>query len=296
MTFLANEQARESRPVELYTFARRRSVWRYAGHDADVALEGFTYRAAVITRGAIRRTDETGQASVAVTLAGLTPLAAQQLADPLGDGAPCTLTIVRVHVLADGTVSSVAGDRAAIFLGTVGAVAAEGGAVELTADTLAAAFERPLLRMAFTRSCNHVLGDYRCGVDVAPFTTAATVTAVGASAEGPTVTVTLAARPVHADPALVAAWFDGGVLVLPAATHEAARVGVVRTALADAPSPTCTLTLVGAVPADVVGTTVSVIAGCARTRAVCVAKFDNVVRFGGFADLPERNPLVHGVE
>ncbi|OGS01547.1 MAG: hypothetical protein A2V88_02670 [Elusimicrobia bacterium RBG_16_66_12] len=52
-----------------------------------------------------------------------------------------------------------------------------------------------------------------------------------------------------------------------------------------------TITLMNPYPALAPGDTVVVVAGCDRTEATCVAKFNNFGNYLGFPRLPTRNPF-----
>lgn len=318
MTFQTNETATTSRPVELYTFARAvgaaSRVWRYAASDADVTLEGLTYRAATIDRTTIQRETDAGRTTLRVTVPRVVPVAADLLADgaggPLGGTpgaaeAPLTVTIVRVHRDAAGAVSSVDADRRVVFgPGVVQQVRVSGeadGDVEFTVASAHAQLARPSLRVLLQRGCNWSLGDARCGLDVesAGYAWGATAGASGVDAIGPTLEVTLGVTPaVYAVGSAVeqATWFDGGTLVVGSgATLE--RIPIVRATIPDVAAPTtATLALLRGSAALAAGAALVLLPGCARTLAACRDKFGNARRFGGFPDLPQRNPLRESIE
>jgi hypothetical protein len=48
-------------------------------------------------------------------------------------------------------------------------------------------------------------------------------------------------------------------------------------------------------PKILVGDNVTLTAGCDRTRATCVAKFNNLANFMGFPYIPTKNPYSSGL-
>lgn len=131
-------------------------------------------------------------------------------------------------------------------------------------------------------SCSAGLGDARCTVDLAPYTTTGTVTATTSARLFDT---DLSGSTVHLTPSTTGApdedYFAGGLLTWTAGLNVGRRMEV-KTSTAGG-QVTLQLPMANAV-AD--GDTFSISAGCPKAFAVCVSRFGNGVNFRGFKDLP----------
>ena len=126
----------------------------------------------------------------------------------------------------------------------------------------------------YTPTCDAVLGDARCGVNVASFTGGSGVSIVTNNAEFTTTT-----------PTSDNTYFKGGVLTWTSGDNDGKSMEVkefidssVELALPMGKSIT-------------VGDTFTVVAGCDKTRDTCRTKFSNIINFRGFADLPGQDKL-----
>ena len=133
-----------------------------------------------------------------------------------------------------------------------------------------------------TPGCNAVLGDARCGVELSDYTTTGEVTAVtdnrvfDTDLSGATVQITpdtTGAPPLDYFQAGLLTWITG---------NNAGRQMEVRTSAADGQID-LQLPMEGTVQA---GDTFTIIAGCLKSKAICKAKFGNVVNFRGFPEVP----------
>ena len=125
-------------------------------------------------------------------------------------------------------------------------------------------------------ACRWRLGDARCGVSLAPYTFAATVTAVASAYEFTATALTQAADYFGEG---VVEWTTGLNAGTPGHKVKSFAAGVV------------TLSEF-AVYAIEVGDTFSIVAGCRkRWDTDCKTKFDNVINFGGEKDKPTRDEL-----
>lgn len=270
MSFSGNE-AVNGQPVFLYTFARVATVWRYTDQPADVTVSGVTYRAAVIAHEALERNAETAAGTVTVTCADATPIVAAL--STLGlQGPPITCTIRQTHRAGVGDVVTPA--TAVRFKGVVQGRERTAGRCTFTLASVAAAFERPLLRVIASPTCNNAVYDDRCGVDKSLWqTSACEVTAMA----GRTITV--------AEAALQA---DGYYTAAPITVEDGSAAGeylFVESHVGDE------LTLLHVPPGTLaVGDHVSLFKGCKGTEAACI-EFDNLERFLGFPRMPTVNPF-----
>lgn len=275
-TFTANERA-NSQPVTCYTFIRRDTVWRYTDQPEDVTVDGVTYRAAVIAHGDLEKDDESAAGELTVTLSRETPIVSE-LQALNRDGYRVTCTIRQTHRVGIGGVVTLS--TAIRFKGGLLARTLKDGACEFRVASLAALFDRPILRVIASPTCNHTVYDTGCGVDPVGFTTTGcTVSAIS----GLVLTVTDAAS--QAD-----GYYTAGYLVVEAGSAaEGERIfiqGHVGSAL------TC---LTALPPGLAVSDTVAITAGCDGLEATCTTKFSNLDYFLGFPRVPQVNPFEQAV-
>lgn len=252
-------------PVELYEFVYGPQHYYYTGADEDIAIGAQTYAQLAIQGGAITQTQALGKQDVKLEVPRDFAIAEIfRIAPP---AAPITLTIRhydRAQPAVDPTVA---------WMGRV--MSAEWG--ELTA-TLACqsaltALKRPGLRRHYQIGCPHVLYGVDCLASAAAKKTTATIANIDGAQ------LTAAAFAAEAD-----GWWVGGYVQYLAHNGVLLRRGVTGHA-GD------TITLAQLIPGLAAGQNVDAFPGCAHTLAVCDAKFDNAVNYGGFKWIPQKNPF-----
>jgi uncharacterized phage protein (TIGR02218 family) len=127
----------------------------------------------------------------------------------------------------------------------------------------------------YASSCDAVLGDSRCGVNMASFTATGTIT-------------TLTDRQKFKASALTeaAGYFTGGEITFTSGANEDLRMEVKE-------FDSTQVVLALPMPNDLeVGDTFSIKAGCDKTDGVCKAKFNNLVNFRGFAKIPGMDQIL----
>lgn len=134
-------------------------------------------------------------------------------------------------------------------------------------------------RPVFQRNCRHTVYSPQCGVAFDDFKLAANVT--GLSSDGLTLTVAEAATKPNG-------YFNAGVIVMPDGTmryirqHVGSSLTLIRfspslvQAWNDAPLPK-------SVP-------VFIAPGCSQAMETCIAVFENWLNYGGFRNIPLKNP------
>jgi len=129
----------------------------------------------------------------------------------------------------------------------------------------------------YAPACDANLGDARCGVNLANFTVTGNATAVVNARQ-------------FTDSARIEAngYFDGGLITWTSGPNANYSMEV-KTFVASV------VTLQQMMPSNIViGDAYSMIAGCNKLRATCVAKFANVANFRGFPDLPGVDAMISG--
>jgi uncharacterized phage protein (TIGR02218 family) len=128
-----------------------------------------------------------------------------------------------------------------------------------------------------TPACRANLGDTKCAVTLASYTTSGTVTSVTSNS-------------VFADTSLTAVngYYDYGLVTWVGGLNSGLMMEV-KTFLNSGGSVTLQMTA----PYDInVGDTYTISAGCDKTRTTCVAKFNNIANFRGYPDLPGQDKII----
>jgi hypothetical protein len=182
--------------------------------------------------------------------------------------APLELTIWRAQRgLADALAQE-------IFAGEVTDPVFDGSVAALTCSSEESAWGDTLCRVAYSRTCPHMLYDTLCGASKAAATFMGVITAI--STDGLTVTVNETTSGVDH-------LAGGSVFYQMGSIQDGASVAFVTEQVGHA------LTVQTPLENAAVNDVVTLIGGCDRTPAGCIAHA-NIARFGGFALIPVINP------
>ncbi len=283
MTYTAIETSpAEGRPYFLYQFVEGYQVWRFTSRaaawtSAESGGTEITWEPAAVAHGDVVQTSEIERGRLELTWPLSHPFARRFLA-PLGN-TPVTLTIFRGH-------EQVLGETVAHWKGRVVGAEVEGQRILLQAESIFSTLRRAGVRAKYQRLCRHALYGRGCGLDIALHWLTGTVTAVAANA----VTV-----PEAVD--LPDSWFRGGVLRFGMQLgFITGHTGAVLTL--SRPMPELAAALGNPEIDSETGDSLPVLAdiapGCDLRAATCAAKFGNLLNFGGFPEIPGRNPLGGG--
>ncbi len=265
----------EGRPFFLYRFAEGSDLWRFTSRATDWVVPAgtladeagaMTWTASPLSHGNVVQSGDPRRVDLALTFPLSDPFARRWLG-PRG-GTVTTLTIFRGH-------EQVPGELVAHWKGRIVSARVEGVRITLQAESLFTALRRQGVRARYQRLCRHVLYAGGCRLALADFLVPATVTARA----GLTLTVPeAAARPDG--------WYRGGIL---------RHAGVPGFVVGHAGT---SLTLAGLMPgleaAVDAGTgpvAIEIAPGCDLRRDTCAGRFGNLLNFGGFPDIPGRNPF-----
>ncbi|KPP85497.1 MAG: phage conserved hypothetical protein [Rhodobacteraceae bacterium HLUCCO07] len=171
--------------------------------------------------------------------------------------------------------------RQLMFRGTIGELKRAGGAFRAELRGLTAALNRPLGRV-YQKPCTAVLGDAACGFDV---------TTPGYFAELPVEAVEERSRFVFdVLPGFEPGWFAHGVLEGLSGASAGLR-GIIKRDVIDSGQRVIDLwhpMRDGIAPGDMI----RLVAGCDKRMATCRLKFNNLLNFQGFPDLPGESWLM----
>lgn len=259
----------------VWAVARRDGVTMgFTDHDRDLSFDGVVFRASTgLTGRALEQT--TGLAvdnAEAVGALSDDAIRESDIAAGLYDGAKVTSWLVN---WADVTA------RRLVFRGSIGEIERQGPGFRAELRGLAEALNQPQ-GAVYQRPCSAVLGDKRCRYDLAA-TGVAHEAEVIAVAGGTVLTLPDA-------PSYPEGWFRAGrVRVLDGAA--AGAVGVVKrdhTVSGQRRVEVWEMLGAGFSPGD----RVRLEPGCDKRLATCRDKFDNLVNFRGFPDIPGEDWLV----
>jgi uncharacterized phage protein (TIGR02218 family) len=280
MTYTTIESSTaEGRPYYLYQFVEGDQVWRFTSRAADwssAASEGETisWEAATISHGDVVQTSEIERGRLELTWP-LSHLFARRFLAPLGN-TPVTLTIFRGH-------EQVLGETVAHWKGRVVGAEVEGVRILLNCESVFSTLRRAGVRAKYQRLCRHALYGRGCGLDIGFHWQTGTVT----GASGNALTIPEAAGQPDG-------WFRGGVLRF--GVQLGFITGHVGTTLTiSRPMPEVAEALAAPELDPETGDPLPVVAdiapGCDLRAATCAAKFGNLANFGGFPEIPGRNPF-----
>jgi uncharacterized phage protein (TIGR02218 family) len=269
----------EGRPYYLYQFIEGAEVWRFTSRPEDWLSAGsggdtIVWQAAAVAHGDVVQTSEIERGRLELTWPLSNPFARRFLA-PLGN-TPMTLTIFRGH-------EQVLGETVAHWKGRVVGAEVEGVRILLTCESVFSTLRRAGVRAKYQRLCRHALFGRGCGLDIALHWQTGTVTSVSGA--------TLIMPEAAAQPG---GWFRGGVLRF--GTQLGFITGHAGAALTlSRPMPDLAAALAAPEIDPVTGAPLPALAdiapGCDLRAATCATKFGNVLNFGGFPEIPGRNPF-----
>ena len=283
MTYASIEaSAAEGRPYFLYQFVEGEQVWRFTSR-AEVWISAgsggteILWEPAAVAHGDVVQTSEIERGRLDLTWPLSHPFARRFLA-PMGN-TPVTLTIFRGH-------EQVLGETVAHWKGRVVGAEVEGPRILLTCESVFSTLRRAGVRAKYQRLCRHALYGRGCGLDIALSWLSGTVMAVAANA------VTIPDAVEQPD-----GWFRGGVLRFGAQLgFITGHAGAVLTLSRAMPELAAALAAPEIDPetSDALPVLVDIAPGCDLRAATCSAKFGNLANFGGFPEIPGRNPFGGG--
>lgn len=264
-----------SRPVELYRIVQGGSTWEFTNADRELVVAALTYSPESVERAPIEQGPEDDKAILNVTIRSDHPFALRFA--PSTPGSLAFLTIQRYQFGDGGTPEVIT-----IYEGKVTSVSFEEDEMVAVLAIIPeqAAASRPIPRFTYQNLCNHVLYDTGCKVDETDsrFRLTANVTAFDPATNTAT---------VPGAGAFGADWWVGGFM-------EISGGDDVRMILDQTGDD---LQLLLPFPTPIVGSSVTILAGCDHTIDTCDSKFDtpedtlsNVINYGGFAFVPIKNP------
>lgn len=259
-SLFASAERGGGKPVELYTIRRGDEEWRHTTSDALQTVDGVDYEPAAIERKAVEQKQDAPGLSVVVSIPLDTPVG-QALTES-------GFQVVTISIRRQQT----AGDPVKmVLLGQLMSLKFVDHRAECTFATVEHTFKIAIPRVRIQRTCPWALYSTSCGVNAADFAIPTTITAITRGSNQSTVTV--------------AETLGDGVM----------KSGMLRLAngrlLFIASNVGSALTVWGRVPSDAaIADDVTLYPGCDKQFDTCEGTFDNAANFGGFPNLPDRDP------
>lgn len=252
--------------VELYRFTEQDSddVWTYTSSDVRVTYNSEDYLPISITRSGTEIKNDLAKADLTITLPLTNEMAMRWMKD-------------NGELLVGLTIftKNKAGVTNVTWKGRLASVVPGMANVQLKFESIFTSMRRPGLRARYQRSCRHALYGRGCLVDPDDYALTSAVTAVTG---GRTLTCTAASS--HPT-----GYFVGGMLRSPdgVLSYIVDHVGTAITI--QRMSYSLQQSIDAGFPFDVI-----LYPGCDHSRATCIAKFDNLLNYGGYDFIPQKNP------
>lgn len=252
----------DGEPVELYRFSYTGIDYCHTSGDEVVVYDGHTYTPLPITRGSISPAADRGKSSLTLNVPRTFPLADVFRISPPSE--VVNLTIYRRHRSVEAYEVYWSGRMTDMKLDSFG--------VEITCESLLASLQRSILTRQYSRGCAFLLYGTSCGVSKAANQVLSTTSAV----TGNVVTSALAQA---------VGFFAGGTLEYNNAITGSQESRFVVDFSAGV------FTLDRTAYGLLAGMNFSAYPGCDHSYDSCRDKFSNNARYGGFPNIPSKNPF-----
>lgn len=252
--------------TELYRFSEQGSalLWFFTSGNEKVTHNAEEYVPTSISRTEAEVKNELARANIEVSLPLNNPAAIRWMRD--NGEKIVSLTIFEREK--NGAVNVVWKGRLASLLPGM-------TAITLKMESIFTSLRRPGLRARYQRSCRHPLYGRGCWVNPEAFASAASASAINGQS------LTIAAAATKPD-----GYYVGGMLRAADGTlsyivgHVGSSITLQRISYA------ITEEIAAGFPFDV-----TLYPGCPHTRDACSSKFNNLLNYGGFDFIPQKNPM-----
>jgi uncharacterized phage protein (TIGR02218 family) len=146
----------------------------------------------------------------------------------------------------------------------------------LNFESVFTSLRRPGLRARFQRSCRHALYGRGCGLDFADHAVPATITSI----TGTTLVVPEAALQASG-------YYTGGMI----AAADGALSYIISHTGSSLVLQRVSYSILSEFAITGSGTPVNLYPGCDHARSTCIGKFNNLLNYGGFDWIPNKNPM-----
>jgi|GEM_PF-1252276 len=258
-------------PVELFRFYHGADIWLFTSSAKDETYGGEIYLSVPIKMSGTQQTGESKKVPITISMQSSENLISKFRIVP--PSSTTWLTIFRGHRdESTGEVDPAA--TAPFWLGRIRGVVFKGGEADIKCDPMDAVLDREVLRIQYQKNCNYSLYDSSCGIDRAAFAVTCVVASITDNVIALT-SATFAGKPTG--------WFNAGEIVYNGDRREIKS------------HDTAGVTVMLPFEGMAVGASVTVYPGCDKSLTTCAAKYNNVLRHGGFPNIPGSNVFVTGI-
>lgn len=259
MTYQQVEQSEQDGAIiELYRFTIGVETISFTSSASPVIYQGVTYAPSAVTRDKIKQTQDINRDGIGLQFPRENEFARRILARPPDQ--VVTLTVYRRHFGDNDTVTA--------FKGRVVGAKATNNAILLEIESVYTSVRRAGLRATYQTLCRHALYSPGCGLNRAQWGELGKVQSIA----GLTITTNIAAQ--KPDGYYLAGIFQSGIYQRQITKHVGND-----------------LTITEPIPGLTGGQDIEIFPGCNLTYDTCDQKFNNSVNFGGFTQIPGRNPF-----
>lgn len=261
----------DGRPIYKILFVQGAEEYRYTTAAYFIADSGGTWTPAAIRASSVTQTNEIAKNGIKLTFPRTNDVAGLFLGR-----VPETTTSVTIYRVHDGDV-----DDQVWWKGRVAAAQVGDDAVTLECEDISTSTRRPGLRARYQKGCRHALYSPSCGVQLYDHANAVEIV----SQSGFDLTITGLDDSVGdaLSPELEDGYYSGGTIEL--------EDGSLRHIIRQVGSTLTLLSQFDTIDVDSVGVSATIYPGCAHTVSDCIFKFDNLLNYGGFPFIPNKNPF-----
>ena len=264
MTYTAYEaEIQSGAPVLLFLFTKGATEWRMTTNAVDVVMDGETWTATQVKPSKFSLTQDPVKDALELQFPQDNAFAAQYLTD--GSDDDTSVVVYRAHLV------DPAEDMPIVWQGTVSSAYLTDRMIAVSCESLLKRLSRSNLMATYQANCRHAVYSTACGLVRGNFDYTATVDSIAANV------VTLTAGHGITSGALTGGEIEKGGYRRFIVLHEGDDLTLIRPLFGLAASDSVTL-----------------IEGCDRSLATCIAK-TNVANYGGFPWIPQVNPFESGV-
>jgi uncharacterized phage protein (TIGR02218 family) len=246
----------DGNPVELYKFSKSTSLYHQTSSNEEVTYAGGVYTPNPIERDDVALTGEINKSPMTIMLDR-----DNEVAQLFKVGFPSTIvsiSLFRQHLSDANTIL--------FWRGRVSSCAFIENTAKLTCESIFTSIKRTGLYRNYQRSCPHMLYDNLCKI---------AKSGVNGTVQGvSTTTITSSTFATQAN-----GWWVGGIFE---------SGGEQRYIFSHSGN---TIVLNRSIPQLAVGAPMTILAGCDRSKATCISKFNNLNNYGGFPYIPTDNPF-----
>lgn len=267
MTYIVTDKSiQNGNPALLFSFSRDGVGYYYNNTTQNIVYLGNTYLAGAISISGISQSSEIEKSTIDITIPRDNPFA--QVAISTSAETPTSITVYRHHI------TDTDNEFVVYWKGRVSSHDFSKDAMKVNCEPIFTSVKRAGLRARYQKVCRHALYLRGCNVVQANYANAAIVTAVS----GENITLQF-------NPNASSTYFSGGIISYNGvqryiASHSGVTLKLFRS-----------FEILAAEVSTNGNTAVTIYPGCDYTRTTCNTKFNNILNFGGFPWIPNKNPM-----